>query len=91
MLLVKNHCFWVKQPRKKRFLDVLHRKEAKLFIKSPDWLLQKRLAHALSKKFEISCWFVCLFFPCWYMYKTFLDVLDRKDAFLEIKNTWVFM
>ena len=28
---------------------------------------------------------------CWHMYKTFLDVLDRKEAFLEIKNAWVFM
>ena len=44
MLLVKNHCFWVKQPRKKRFLDVLHRKEAKLFIKSPDWLSSKEVS-----------------------------------------------
>ena len=55
MLLVKNHCFWVKQPRKKRFLDVLHRKEAKLLIFSQQiGFLQKRLAHGLSKKFEIS-------------------------------------
>ena len=53
--------------------------------------LQKRLAHALSKKLEISCWFVSLFFSCWHMYKTFLDVLDRKEAFLEIENAWVFM
>ena len=65
----KKSLFWGKTASKKRFLDVLHRKEAKISILHSDQIgfLPKRLAHAFSKNLKFLD---CLFLGTVYMHKS---------------------